>query len=239
MRILHVFKVYKPDITAGIPEVISSIAAGMPAGTESAVLACRQGGVGSRIVVDGLPVERTSTFAQVSSLPISPAFLWRFGVRSRGVDLIASHAPFPLVDIGVNLGLCARRALVIHWHADIVGRAFLRPVFGPLLHGSIRRADRIIVTNAAMIDSSPYLQTAPQKCRAVPYGIDTKYWSALSAEDEAAAGELQSRHPRLVVACGRLVGYKGFDVLLRAMRSVDGHSDDRRHRPARVCGSRI
>jgi glycosyltransferase involved in cell wall biosynthesis len=91
------------------------------------------------------------------------------------------------------------------------------------LRGSIKRADRIIVTDPAMIAGSPYLESARDKCRVVPYGIDTGYWSDLSAEDQAAIDELRRQHPRLVVACGRLVAYKGFDVLIRAMRSVDGH----------------
>jgi hypothetical protein len=122
MRVLHCFKVYKPEIVAGVPTVIGYITAGAPAGFESSVLTCRLGGFGSRTIVDGIPVERTSTLGQMSSLPISPTFLWRFYRRSRDADVVAFHGPFPLVDIDINLGLCRSRALVIHWHAEKVGR---------------------------------------------------------------------------------------------------------------------
>jgi glycosyltransferase involved in cell wall biosynthesis len=223
MRVLHCFKVYKPDMTAGITEVIANITAGMPAGIESSILTCRLRGAASHTIVDGIPVERTSTLGQISSLPISPTYLWRFYVRSRDADVVAFHGPFPLVDIAVNSGFCRSRALVVHWHAEIVGRALLRPIFDPLMRGTIKRADRIIVTDLTMIEGSSYLESARDKCRIVRFGIDTGYWSALSAENKAAIGEMQRANPRLVVACGRLIPYKGFDVLIRAMRSVDGH----------------
>src|SRR5215472_13693055 len=133
MRILHCFKVYRPDMNAGIPEVMSQLCAGTPPGSQASILTCRSSGVGSRIIVDGVEVERTWTLGQISTMPISPTYLWRFYQRCRDVDILALHAPFPLVDIGIKLGLGRGPALVIHWHADIVGRSFVRPIFQPLL----------------------------------------------------------------------------------------------------------
>jgi rhamnosyl/mannosyltransferase len=223
MRILHCFKVYRPDMNAGIPEVISQLCAGTPPGSQASILTCRSGGIGSRIIVDGVDVERTSTLGQISTMPISPTYLLRFYQRCRDVDILALHAPFPLVDICIELRLGRRPALVIHWHADIIGRSLVRPIFNPLLHNSTRRAARIIVTDFAMVDSSPYLGPVREKCRAAPYGIDTSYWCELTDADKAAIEGWRSKYPRLIVSCGRLVPYKGFDVLIRAMRSVDGH----------------
>ena len=51
------------------------------------------------------------------------------------------------------------------------------------------------------------------KCHVVPFGIDVaKYRPVRRTDDDDAERE----RGRLVLACGRLVPYKGFDVLVRA-----------------------
>lgn len=222
MRVLHAFKVYQPDQNGGIEEVIFRISTGAPSDTDASILVCRTNGLGSSLTVGGIPVERTSTFGQFSSLPISPTYLYRLRARLRNVNVLAFHAPFPLVDLSVGTGaLRDDQALVIHWHAEIVGRQWLRPAFAPLLRRTVARADRIIVTNPTMIETSPYLAPHREKCSIMPYGIDTHWWSMLDAEEQSQVAARRSANPRLVVGCGRLVPYKGFDVLIQAIHKID------------------
>jgi rhamnosyl/mannosyltransferase len=223
MRILHAFKVYTPDNHGGIVEAIARITAGTPEGDSASLLVCRYFGLGNTIDVDGLSVERTTTLAQFSSLPISPGFIPVFLRRARDADVIAFHAPFPFVDIGVMLGIPDDKALVIHWHAEITGRNLFRPIFHPLLKKSVERADCIIVSHRSIVERSEYLANYASKCVTAPYGIDTDFWSNQAPEDAAPISELRKKHPRLIVACGRLVPYKGFDVLLKALKHVDAH----------------
>jgi glycosyltransferase involved in cell wall biosynthesis len=223
MRILHAFKVYTPDYHGGIVEAIARITAGTPSSDSASLLVCRYLGLGSKLEVDGLPVERTTTLAQFSSLPISPGFIPVFRQRVQDADVIAFHAPFPFIDIGLMLGIARDKALVIHWHAEITGRDLFRPIFHPLLKKSVERADCIIVSHPSIVEHSEYLADYKAKCVVVPYGIDTDFWSRRSPDDEAPISGLRKKHPRLIVACGRLVPYKGFDVLLRALKLVDAH----------------
>jgi len=223
MRILHAFKVYTPDHHGGIVEAIARITAGTPRSDSASLLVCRYLGFGSTLEVDGLSVERTTTLAQYSSLPISPGFIPTFLKRARSADVIAFHAPFPFVDIGLMLGIPNDKALVIHWHAEITGRNLFRPIFHPLLKKSVERADCIIVSHPSIVEQSEYLVSHKAKCVVIPYGIDTDFWSQITPEDEPPVIELRQKHPRLIVACGRLVPYKGFDVLLKALKLVDAH----------------
>lgn len=223
MRILHCFKVYQPDQNGGIEEAIAVLAGATPADSHVSVLTCRNRGLGSRVSVNGVLVERTTTFAQINSIPISPTYVWRLRQKLPDVDVVAFHAPFPLIDLGLLLGLHDEQALIIHWHADILGRDWLRPLFGPLLRNSVRRADRIIVSHPSVIENSDYLQSAREKCVVVPFGTDNDEWAHVDESDIASIAQLRARYPRLIVSCGRLVSYKGFNVLIAAMQHVDGH----------------
>jgi rhamnosyl/mannosyltransferase len=223
MRILHAFKVYAPDHHGGIVEAIARITAGTPEDDSASLLVCRYFGLGSTLEVNGLQVERTSTLAQFSSLPISPGYVPALIRRMQSADVVAFHAPFPFIDIGLMLGMPRDKALVIHWHAEITGRNLFRPIFHPLLKKSVERADCIIVSHPSIVEHSEYLADYSAKCVVAPYGIDTDFWSSRPREDEASISELRKKHPRLIVACGRLVPYKGFDVLLRALKRVDAH----------------
>jgi rhamnosyl/mannosyltransferase len=54
----------------------------------------------------------------------------------------------------------------------------------------------------------------------IPYGIDTEQFEQCDAD---AVRSVRARYgERLVISVGRLVYYKGFDVLIRAMASVRG-----------------
>jgi rhamnosyl/mannosyltransferase len=55
----------------------------------------------------------------------------------------------------------------------------------------------------------------------VPYAVDAAAWTALTTEQREQIDRLRIRHPRLIVSTGRLVAYKGYDVLLDAMADLD------------------
>ncbi len=209
--VLHIFKVYYPDLFGGTLSVIRDICAGVKDMFAAAVLVCSKSAGDRQIVVDDVPVERVPSFGDVLSLPMAPTYPWRLWRRIAEHDLLALHAPFPLADLVFAFGLGRSRPLVVHWHADIVTHAWLRRLVEPLIRRTLRRAEAIIVSDPVLIGSTPVLREFADKCRAVPFGIDvSKYdrpWMRRAAVNERG---------RLVLACGRLVPYKGFDVLLRA-----------------------
>ena len=209
--VLHIFKVYYPDLFGGTLSVIRDICAGLKDIFSAGVLVCSSGGGKSQIVVNDVAVERVRSFGDVLSLPAAPTYPLRLWRRIAEHDLLALHAPFPLADLVFAFGLGRNRPLVVHWHADIVSHAALRPFVEPLMRRTLRRADAIIVSDAALVDNTPLLREFAGKCHTIPFGVDAaKYRRPTSRHDGV------STRGRLVLACGRLVPYKGFDVLVRA-----------------------
>lgn len=211
LSVLHIFKVYYPDLFGGILTVIRDICAGLKDAFSAGVLVCSSSGGQSRIVVDDVAVERVGSFGDVLSLPAAPTYPLRLWRRIAEHDLLALHAPFPLADLVFAFGLGRNRPLVVHWHADIVTHASLRWFVEPLMRRTLQHAEAIIVSDAALVENSPLLRNFADKCHVVPFGIDVSKYSlpALRPDRVNARG-------RLVLACGRLVPYKGFDVLVRA-----------------------
>src|SRR5262245_23506611 len=213
--VLHIFKAYYPDLFGGILSVIRDICSGLKDKFTSGVLVCSQSSGAQRIVVNDVEVERVRSFGDVLSLPAAPAYPFRLWRRIAKHDLLVLHAPFPLADLVFALGLGRNRPLIVHWHADIVSHARLRWLVEPLMRRTLRRADAIVVSDATFLQNTPVLQEFSDKCHVVPFGVDvSKYnWPAHSPRRGARVGNDRGR---LILACGRLVPYKGFDVLIRA-----------------------
>ncbi|ULK97737.1 glycosyltransferase [Bradyrhizobium sp. I71] len=214
--VLHIFKVYYPDLFGGTLTVIRDICASLKDAFASAVLVCSQSAGRRQIVVNDVPVERVRSFGNVMSLPAAPTYPWRLWRRIAEHDLLALHAPFPLADLVFAFGYGARRPLVVHWHADIVTHAGLRWLVEPLMRRTLRRAKAIIVSDHALVDHTPLLREFEDKCHVVPFGIDTTNYDRPKIEPHHV-----NDRGRLVLACGRLVPYKGFDVLVRAAAAHD------------------
>ena len=221
LRVLHAYKVFPPDVVGGITEVIAYIAEGMAPRHESSVLVTRSRGWGRRYTFGTIPVEALCSFGTLLSTPIAPSFPFVLAKRSRKADLVALHQPFPLNDIGVALGLPCEIALVVHWHGEIVRQRSLTGLLAPLIRHTLARAQRIIVSHPTLVSASPFLAVHAEKCAVIPYGIDVAYWAELDDAQRRRVEELRARYPRLVIATGRLVPYKGFDVLIEALRRVD------------------
>ena len=222
LKVLHAFKVYLPDIEGGIPTVIRQLCAGLRERCHSLVLATRRGGTPVRITIEGTKVQRSLSLGDVMSMPIAPIYPFWFWLLACKADLVAFHAPFPLIDAIIWLWFPRRPALVVHWHSEIVGQKKVLPLVRPFILNTLRRADRVVVSSQKMIDASDFLRPIAAKCCVVPFGVDLSVWTGRSADERARIAELREQHPRLVVSVGRLVPYKGYDVLIEAMAQVDG-----------------
>ena len=165
MRVLHTYKVYRPDLDGGIPTIMSSLAQDSDDDSHHSILTARRFGRGRRFTLDGVPVHAVASLGTVFSMPLAPSYLFAFLRSARQADVTVHHAPFPFTDAALLLGLPRDVALVLYWHADIVGYPRFKQMISPLIRHALERADKIVVSGKAMIENSDLLPAVFQKMR--------------------------------------------------------------------------
>jgi rhamnosyl/mannosyltransferase len=168
--------------------------------------------------VDGAHIHRVARLMTVASMPVCPGLCT--AIRSAPADLVHLHTPNPGAALAFLRSHHSGKLIITH-HADTIGRKVLRRFSDPFVVRAMERASRIIVTSKRYLESSAELAPFRDKCRVIPLGIDLPVRTPASV-GEANKLRAQFGH-RILLAVGRLVSYKGFDVLIRAMRQVDAH----------------
>jgi glycosyltransferase involved in cell wall biosynthesis len=214
MRIVHWGKYYPPAM-GGIESVTESLARGAAAAGHAVTVVNFHSGPASEEIAGGVRILRAPITARMASQPLGLRYLYWALREGRSSQVIHIHAPnmvAALAAVAVGRG----PKLVVHWHSDVVKKGWLGRVSRPLEAALLRRADRIVCTSEAYADGSLPLRPFRDKVSVVPIGV------ADAAASLGAAGGLEEglrerlRGKRLVLAVGRLVPYKGFDVLVDA-----------------------
>ncbi|HKY32195.1 MAG TPA: glycosyltransferase [Candidatus Polarisedimenticolia bacterium] len=219
MRVLHVGKYY-PPYDGGIEAHLQTLASGLAERCEVTALVFNTSPRTVEETVEGVRVVRAGSLGRLFSTELSPAF-FRLFRRLRHADVIHLHTPNPLGELACLAAPKGAR-LVITYHSDVVRQRLLGRLNRFVLHRLIRRADRVITFTRRYMETSPVLSRHEDKCVFIPHGIDGEEMAGTPAVS-AMAARLRAEHgPRIVLFVGRLVYYKGVDVLLRAMTGVPG-----------------
>ncbi len=213
MEITQVGKYY-PPYRGGMEKFLASLCQGLARrGVHCEVIVSQAGGLRGVSQEAGVTVRRLLTFGTVKSLPLSPGLL--VSLRGRRTGLLHLHHPNPLADLSYLLAR-PQIPLVVTYHADIVQQVVLSKFHRPLLHYVLQRAAAIVVTSPQYADSSPVLSPFRNKIHIIPLGIESPPPAWLDPPAPRPAGEPQ------FLFVGRLVAYKGVEVLLQAMTQVKG-----------------
>ena len=219
IHVLHVGKYY-PPAPGGMERVVQLLCEGEQPLISSQVLAANTSSQTVHETVHGVPVTRVASIASIGSVGVCPTFPFRLARAAR--DLTIIHEPNPLA-LASDCIARQRGPLVVWFHSEVLRpRWKYRLLYRPLLRRVLDRAARIVVSSPNLAASAQELVEHQSKCVVIPFGIEPRRF-APTPEVEARAASLRDRHgPRpIVLFVGRLVPYKGVNVLLDAVRELD------------------
>jgi len=161
------------------------------------------------VLPNGVVVHRHREFGRLLSMPMAPGLV--SGVRRAEADVIHVHIPNPIGELGPLLNV-PRAPVVASFHARLGRQRFLEPAYGPLRKAVLGRATAVLVSSEAMA-RAPELATVRDKVVVLPYGVSPR----LITDEAVPVGD---GDPLRLLYVGRLVYYKGLEVLLRALAAA-------------------
>ncbi|MGE0886153.1 MAG: glycosyltransferase [Blastocatellales bacterium] len=168
-------------------------------------------------MVRGIRVMRAGTLFNLSTAPVCPEMVKV--IRHSDADIVHLHLPNPMA-VMAYLASGHRGKLVVTYHSDVVRQRLLGKAFQPILKRALDKCSAIIATSPNYLESSPVLSAYRDRCHVIPYGIQ---WEQFANCDQSAVEAVHAKYgERLILSVGRLVYYKGFEYLIRAMSQVRG-----------------
>ena len=215
LRVLHVGKFYPPH-KGGMETHLRDLCERLARDIEVGVVVAAGGGDSLEETQNGVRVARVGTRLRVGATSFCPGTARR--IRESGADLVHLHWPNPAAVISF-LASRWRGPAVLTWHSDVVRQRVSGGAFAPVLERFLARCGAIIATSPDYAASSPVLRRHRSRCHVIPLGVDA---SKFERADERAVRDVRERYgPRIVLGVGRMIYYKGFAHLVRAMRGVD------------------
>lgn len=222
MKVLQLGKYYAPYV-GGIETQLQRLCNVLVHQVELEVVVASSEPRDSNDVVGGVPVYRCAELTKIASTSLCPSMARE--LSRRDYDVIHMHFPNPM---GVIAYLASKKPkdhrIVISWHSDIVKQKRLLLAYQPIESLILRHASAVLCASPNYAQSSTTIREHEGRVAVVPYGIDLDEFAPTpevlrrAVEIRAALGQT-----KLLLATGRLVYYKGFEIAIRAMAHVDAH----------------
>ena len=217
LSVMHVGKYY-PPYRGGMESHLQALSDELNSMVDLKVIVANSGRHTVDEVVEGVDVTRVGKVFDFQSAPICPDLVRK--IRAAKADIVHIHWPNPTA-VMAYLASGHKGRLVITYHSDVVRQKTLSAAFTPILRYALTKADAIIASSPNYIESSKVLSEFRSKCTVIPYGISVDHFNQY---DEKKVERIQERYgPRIILGVGRMVYYKGFEHLVRAMVRVNAH----------------
>jgi glycosyltransferase involved in cell wall biosynthesis len=206
---------YYPPECGGIESHLRLLSEELGKSADVRVLAA-QGPYQKHLQESAIEVLRFRPLITFAGAPICPGMVPKIAFSD--ADVVHLHLPNP----GAILAYLAsgyRGRLVASWHSDVVRQKTLLGLFAPIQHLFLSLCDAVVVSGQEHLDTSDQLRPWLARCKVIPYGVRVEDFNIIDLAKVRRIRDLFG--PRIVITAGRLVYYKGFDHLVRAMRDID------------------
>lgn len=217
LRVLQVGKFY-PPVRGGMETHLKDLCDQLRHAVDVDVLVANTTRETVHDSVDGVPVTRVASHGRLRATSLAPGYLRE--LSRTPADVVHLHAPNPTAELALLAWARPRRPkVVVTWHSDVVRQRVLGRLYRPVTRRLLARADAICVATPNHVRMSAILPAYAGKVRTCPFGVDV---DTLRADAHAVAAVRARYGGRpIVLGVGRLVYYKGFEVLLDAAAALD------------------
>jgi glycosyltransferase involved in cell wall biosynthesis len=218
MKVLHLGKFY-PPAKGGMETILALICERTAQHVKNRVLVANTSASTVEERHGSIDVLRVAALTRIGAVAVCPRL--PFDLAREEADVIVLHEPNPMALVAYFLAR-PRGRLIVWYHSDVIRPSWrYRLFYRPFLRFALSRAARIVVSSPALGASAPELQDFQAKCKVIPFGIEARGSEAPGATLQRAEEIRREVNQPIVLFVGRLVPYKGVDVLLEALTGLN------------------
>ena len=186
------------------------------------VLTSRENNTKTKEEIAGVKVLRSKTLFTVFNAPITPGIFW--DLMREEYDLIDVNLPDPTNSIlALAASMIRQKPIIITYHADILKEGttlqLFKTFYDPLLNILLKRAKKILVTSPNYAKQSTTLKPHLAKTEVTPSFVDLNRFNP-SRKDANLTKSLAPSGEKIILFVGRLVPYKGVNILLESFQKI-------------------
>lgn len=215
MRVLLLGKYDFDDVAGGIEKYCKLFLDNLPEGIEPFALYFNVNNQTVDKENSSYPVVKVGVWRTIASTSISFSVFSKLReiFKTFRPDIVFIQCPNPMMHFAYLIAPCIHHKLVINWQSDIVRQKRLLKLYQPFVNRLLQKADAVIVHSSDLKESIQLRSCDNKKIHVIPIGVIAP---SVNKHEEFLAGKDVFK----LFACGRHVGYKGFDVLLRALAQL-------------------